>query len=122
MRRAVRQDARWEGRAEFRAAPEPRESIRGPGAARARASWENSPENAPDSTATGLGRGSDIAVRLRRGHGLSAPAEDEGAAAALLYTPVNLRPEGDKVINARHQRHTHHEPDRRVGNPVDGEN
>src|SRR5579862_2744652 len=69
----------------------------------------------------GLGGGCDIAIRLRRGHGLSAPAQDEGTAAALYHAPVDLRPEGHKIINRRHQRDTHHEPDREIGDPVDGE-
>src|SRR6266852_4224623 len=69
-----------------------------------------------------LGGGCDIAVRLRRGHRLSAPAQDEGAAAALYDAPVNLRPEGHKIIDRRHQRYAHHEPDGEISDPVNREN
>src|SRR5271169_3505093 len=83
---------------------------------------ENSPsEDSPDSTATGLGRGSDIAVRLRRRHGLSTTAENEGAATALHHAPIDLRPEGDKVVDRRHQRETYHEPDRDLRDHLDRE-
>src|ERR1700730_9657928 len=69
-----------------------------------------------------VGRGGDIAIRLRLGrYWFSAAAQDKGATAALLHTPVNLRPEGDKVINRRYQRNTNHKPDGKICNPVHGE-
>src|ERR1700692_1581508 len=88
-----------------------------------RSSGENSGrEKSPETTAVGLSRGSDIAIRLRRWDGLSATAQNESAAAALDPAPVNFRPEGDKVIDGRHQRDTHHKPDGKISDPVDGEN
>src|ERR1700730_9015831 len=87
-----------------------------------RSSCENSPwEDPRDSTVSGLGRSSDIAIRLRRWHGLSAPAQDEGAATALDHAPVDLRPESHKVVDRRHQRNANHKPDRNTCDPVDGE-
>jgi hypothetical protein len=48
----------------------------------------------------GLGRGGDIAISLwAGGHGFSAPAQDEGAATALHYTAVYLRPESCEIIH-----------------------
>src|SRR5439155_7829871 len=85
-----------------------------------RSSGENSPrENWPASIATELGGGSDIAVRRRR-YGLSAPAEDERAAAALHSALVDLGPECDEVVNGRYQGHAHHKPDCKICNPVNG--
>src|SRR5580704_2532282 len=51
----------------------------------------------------GFSRGGDIP--------LPPPAEDECAAAALHHPPVDLRPEGGKIVAGRYKRQTYHEPD-----------
>src|SRR5260221_4039300 len=88
-----------------------------------RSSGENS-QGSIEETANGfseLGRGCDIAIRRGwDGHRLPATAQDERASAALHHAPVNLRPEGHKIIDSRSQRHTHHEPDGEISNPVNG--
>src|ERR1051326_4345185 len=53
---------------------------------------------------------------------LPSPAEDEGAAAALHHLPVDLGPEGDKVIAGGNQRQHDHEPDGQLRNPMDRKN
>src|SRR5438270_8927108 len=69
-----------------------------------------------------LGRGGDIAIRLGRNrYRFSATAENKGPALALHHAPVDLRPEGDKVIDRRHQGYKNHKPDGQICNPVDGE-
>src|SRR5580698_5386618 len=49
---------------------------------------------------------------------LPPTAEDKRAAAALHHLPVNLRPEGDKVIACRYQRQQNHEPDGQPRDPM----
>src|SRR5579862_1937142 len=60
--------------------------------------------------AAGLSGGGDIA--------LPAPTENKGATAALHHLPVDLRPEGDEIIQRRYQGQEHHEPDGQTGDPM----
>src|ERR1700689_1781621 len=82
--------------------------------------WDSRGEESADSAATGLGGGSDIAFRLTRGNGLGAPAENEGAAATFYSAAVDLRPEGDEVVDGRYQRNTDHEPEGDARDKADG--